>query len=195
MEYSPWLIGIRHSEEELVEVLQTLNSIPAKKIGIELHKYFLHDPIFTQYDANIRVFWETIVHTLKRKGKEIIFLVPEKLRMELDKEMAKAKSPIELIGNKRLAKLAKISLTREMITTAKREKPDIIIVGAGHVGVMRKDLKVRKDRFRIISQEQNKRRISEMVLNQVRGYRRYEAWRRKEKARKAAQKPVKRRRK
>lgn len=190
-EYSPWLFGVRHTQAELLETLKTIKFTGAKKVGIEIHKSFLQEKNIQEYDQSQRVFWETVISYLKQKKIEIVFLVSDQLGRQIDAEVAKAKSPAELEQNQKFAKLVVINMTKEMILNAQREKPQAIIAGIGHVGVMRKDLNVKKEKFRIIATDQKESAIRRMILV-TQDYRRFERERRKEKLAKPKQ-PRKRR--
>ncbi|QQR92632.1 MAG: hypothetical protein IPJ89_00090 [Candidatus Iainarchaeum archaeon] len=167
--FEPYLLGVKHTEYFAKETQEKIDSLPVRRIGVELTPRLLR-----HYRASGlgHWFWHLLIRGCEAKGIKLVPLVPAKFE-KLNPSVIRAEmARMEQDGkHNRLSALVDDVMTRAMQRKAIRENVDMIITGSVHAALMRKDLRIPKSKFDII----DKREITKKkMLKSVMATRRYQ---------------------
>ena len=156
--YSPYLIGIRHSfsnlaevEIEVKKVLELVRKTRQKIVGLEISNYELRHP--ENYKSLEIQFWKELSIQLQKMGYSTVQLVPDtysKLRDEvirdcrtkgIDPNMEIYSMMNGLPTNSRIPELLE-SKTRLMIETGYKGKAGVLTGGRAHIIGAKQDLNI-----------------------------------------------------
>lgn len=188
--YEPYLFGVTHDAGSLAILLDQIKELKIRKVGLEVAKIAFSRQYAGYVDRDSILFFEALVDYFKRKKIEIVYLNPDSHFIEqVKKAVSVAKSgvgrpnfrvnPFSISND--YDKSVHIGLLREMEKTALTKMPELLIVGAGHAGPMRKDFLVPKEKFRIFS-SLDPALARRIILGETRLVRRYQAQKRRAKA-------------
>lgn len=159
--YEPYLFGVAHAIGFEKTIIRELLRLKPKSVGIEASHELLNHPhlaigltpfgIIT-IEAIPDNYWTRIKHALEEKGINVVPLVSDPLGRKLDKlgsiEINNAThAAIDTGKMSPKAELIFDTLTRDIGTNAQTKKPEIILTGAMHAAVLRKDLGIPKKKY------------------------------------------------
>ncbi len=187
MGYGPFLVGVDHVQGFELRVIEILSKLNVNTVGVEVsrHELFIEPPV----DKSTQNFWRGVVAELEIRGKKVIFLTPDRVEKRIRAEQKRLESArkqhaniaLELINPEirtRYAAMVKHTLTRFLEKGALKEKPDAIVVGAGHADLMRKDMRIPKKKCFFVGFPENKDK-RKLRLDQIAGVRRFQSLRKK----------------
>src|SRR3989344_3663056 len=145
--YTPYIFAVAHHAEIAEQVAQLILDLGIKSVGVEYEDSgMLNDE-----------FFKRVINALKRHDIKIVFLLNRRLVGRIIRELEKARNKWGgIITSKHPARegiqdygqaLLKDTMTRSMEEKARKEKPELLLVGIGHGFIMRQDLKVPKHKF------------------------------------------------
>lgn len=194
--YTPFMLAIHHDLSALLHTLNAIKEISEqfrkargsglKTVGIE------PPPKRAQTSENYPdalYYWQPLIQTLRQHGIKIVFLTSDKLVDKIIQEAQRAPEEkrlsftparqdfLTLAGiSTPLDRMVRIDMVREMEQNALREKPELLIVGAAHGAVMRKDLQIPKEKFQVISGPDRRVRklLVKLMRTEIRAVRRFQ---------------------
>lgn len=145
--YQPYLIGVAHHPFYVSEVTNAIFGLGVKSVGVEVSQYELNFTPPIDYAAV--AFWKKVISNLLEKGIKVVFLKSNSLDRKLHSKMVGGhwgtkKERLEY------RTLVSDTMTRFMEKKAIKTKPEALIVGGFHAALMRKDLKISKNKFQIV---------------------------------------------
>lgn len=185
VKYQPYLFGISHHRPFLRSVLASILRVRPKTVGIEAS----NDLVWSEAEP----FWGPLKAHLEKRGIKVEFLLPDSYDRRLnDLVFPASSSAFSLMAdfadpgrkinaamneetiNGTLSELVSFTLPKLMIKRAIQKKPDVIVCGALHAPILRTNLKIPKEKFRIISTVEPR-----VLQKEIRRVRRFERVRQK----------------
>ena len=161
--YTPYVFAVAHDRRLANDVLDTIAHIGVKSVGMEYSEVAYREKLNNPpYD-----FFTDVASRLEKRGVKVVFLESPQLTKRLRRVISNNR-PDEIFGfgiHGHDQALIKDTVTRKLEETAKRERPEMLLVSAIHGFVLKSDLKIPKDRFfvRLVDSERTKVALRHVV--------------------------------
>ncbi|MFH0970428.1 MAG: hypothetical protein V1776_03130 [Candidatus Diapherotrites archaeon] len=199
--YRPFLLGVSHSKEMLWDVFQEIDKVKPKSIGIEESKWSVENWRQIGLNPHHAGFWRVLIRECRARGIEITYLTPDRVAQQNIREQLRLKklgitaqkvleNPQGHTEGKELLRHMRDKTTDVVEMTARKRRPQMLVLGLFHSAILRKNLGIPKARFsvhvvpspRAIREmgvrvprrklEARKKQLIEGMLFHVKGYRR-----------------------